>query len=469
MSFESDAGVLAWTDLPVTSASAQGVKQSYTAQLNGNSMLTVYGESDGVGGVQNLGVGIGSTTPWGYFSINPNGIGSNRPLFNIGSSTASQFMVGTSGFVGIGTTSPQRLLHVYRSTDGAPVRFEDANGYCEIDPTSTSWTCTSDRSLKKDITDLSSEDTMTRIAALNAVSFKWNKDGENDPLRYGFIAQDVEAIFPELVITADNGLKSVMYGGFTPFIVEAVKELHLSIQNLESRVTDVEGRLAILELAQQVGSGTTSTSTSLNASSTIDTIAGWLASLGATLQNAVATFVAIVADTVTANFVVVNDITTQTVNAASVYAGALQVGTTTNPGGSGITIVDRVTGQPFCMFIANGVMQSAAGSCDNPNNPANQPGVPGAAEPDPEPEPEPVTETGTTTPDGTEEGAGTGGGTTENGTSTPAIGDTASTTPDGTDGSATTTPALPDPTPEPPAEQGTSTEPVIEPGTTENP
>ncbi|MBI5133764.1 MAG: tail fiber domain-containing protein [Candidatus Taylorbacteria bacterium] len=109
MSFESDAGVLAWTDLPVTSASAQGVKQSYTAQLNGNSMLTVYGESDGVGGVQNLGVGIGSTTPWGYLSVNPNNIGSGRPLFAVGSSTATQLVVSTAGNVGIGTTDPRNI------------------------------------------------------------------------------------------------------------------------------------------------------------------------------------------------------------------------------------------------------------------------------------------------------------------------------------------------------------------------
>jgi hypothetical protein len=58
-------------------------------------------------------------------------------------------VVKSTGAMGIGTSSPQQMLHVYRSTDGAPVRFEDANGYCEINPTVTTWTCTSDATFEK--------------------------------------------------------------------------------------------------------------------------------------------------------------------------------------------------------------------------------------------------------------------------------------------------------------------------------
>ena len=55
-------------------------------------------------------VGIGTTTPWAQFSINPNGI--TGPVFAIGSSTATNFVVTNAGTVGIGTTSPLAKLNI---------------------------------------------------------------------------------------------------------------------------------------------------------------------------------------------------------------------------------------------------------------------------------------------------------------------------------------------------------------------
>ena len=73
-SFDSDAGQVSWADMPVTSNSASGTIESYTAQLGGNPMLTIYGESDGVGGIQNQRIGIGTTTPqYPFIVANANG------------------------------------------------------------------------------------------------------------------------------------------------------------------------------------------------------------------------------------------------------------------------------------------------------------------------------------------------------------------------------------------------------------
>ncbi len=69
LNFEADAGILSWIDMPVTSSSSAGTVESYTAQLDGNAVLTIYGESNGTGGVQNLRVGIGSSTPTDSLSI----------------------------------------------------------------------------------------------------------------------------------------------------------------------------------------------------------------------------------------------------------------------------------------------------------------------------------------------------------------------------------------------------------------
>lgn len=327
-----------------------------------------------------------------------------------------------NGSVGIGTTDPQRLLHVYRSTDGAPVRFEDANGYCEIDPTSTTWTCTSDRSLKKDISSLESQDMVSRIAGLNAVSFRWNKDSDADPLRYGFIAQDVESVFPELVITADNGLKSVMYGGFTPFIVEAIKELKLAIDNVTGRVDALEARVAALERFAETGSFATTSSAvaaTTSASTTVEQVQGWLASLGASIESAVARFVTVIADAVTTK--------------------RLTVGDPGNVAATGITVFDRLTGSPACIFVSNGVLRSEAGECGVASQPsgASTGGSSGGSSGDSQPQ------------------ATQDGGSTEQGTTTPDGTDTA--TPDGGGSAPSEEPApivdpAPEPTPEPAAE-----------------
>lgn len=55
-------------------------------------------------------VGIGTTTPIGLLSVNPNGI--TGPSFVVGSSTATSLIVTNGGNVGIGLTSPSSRLEV---------------------------------------------------------------------------------------------------------------------------------------------------------------------------------------------------------------------------------------------------------------------------------------------------------------------------------------------------------------------
>ncbi|OHA30752.1 MAG: hypothetical protein A3B11_02050 [Candidatus Taylorbacteria bacterium RIFCSPLOWO2_01_FULL_44_26] len=65
-SFDTDAGILSWADMPVTSNAAAYTDESYTAQIDGNPILTVYAQSNGSGDIMNPRVGIGTTTP-SYF------------------------------------------------------------------------------------------------------------------------------------------------------------------------------------------------------------------------------------------------------------------------------------------------------------------------------------------------------------------------------------------------------------------
>jgi hypothetical protein len=60
--------------------------------------------------------GIGTTTPWGLLSVNPNALAAGTPFFSVGSSTAANFLVDSNGNVGVGTTSPFARLSVFLST-----------------------------------------------------------------------------------------------------------------------------------------------------------------------------------------------------------------------------------------------------------------------------------------------------------------------------------------------------------------
>ena len=69
----------------------------------------------------------------------------------------------------------------------------------------TAWTASSDRRLKHDINPLPTS-TLDRIMALNPVTHHW-KDAKQDEargLQLGFIAQEVEGVFPEIVTHGDT-------------------------------------------------------------------------------------------------------------------------------------------------------------------------------------------------------------------------------------------------------------------------
>ncbi|MBP9763268.1 MAG: tail fiber domain-containing protein [Candidatus Pacebacteria bacterium] len=174
----------------------------------------------------------------GSVTLDSNGISSINPF----SINESQFYIATNGDVGIGTTTPARKLHVVREGEGSPVRFQDSNAYCEIDPTSSSWTCTSDQRLKENISAIENKEISEKIRQLRPVTFEWKTD-ESNVRRIGFIAQEVEVIFPEFVNTDETtGLKSVAYGAFVPYIISTLQDLADKIDALTLAVEEITSR-----------------------------------------------------------------------------------------------------------------------------------------------------------------------------------------------------------------------------------
>ncbi|HVS59011.1 MAG TPA: beta-propeller fold lactonase family protein [Candidatus Saccharimonadales bacterium] len=62
----TDGGQMTFSDLPIDSSASSGTKESYTLRVGSTNALTVYGESDGAGGTQNVRVAVGSSITPGY-------------------------------------------------------------------------------------------------------------------------------------------------------------------------------------------------------------------------------------------------------------------------------------------------------------------------------------------------------------------------------------------------------------------
>ena len=100
---------------------------------------------------------------------------------------------------------------------------------------------TSDRRLKKNIQDL--ENPLEKVSKLRGVSYQWKDESKSQRNQIGVIAQEVEELYPEFVFTNDKGMKAVNYAQMTAVLIEAIKELNLKVQNLESENSDLKASL----------------------------------------------------------------------------------------------------------------------------------------------------------------------------------------------------------------------------------
>ncbi len=106
----------------------------------------------------------------------------------------------------------------------------------------SSMTC-SDIRYKKDITSL--KNVLPDLLKLQGIKYNW-RVGEfpnmhfNDKRDIGFIAQEMEKTFPEIVTTNKDGYKSIDYAKLTPVLVEAIKEQQKMIEDQRSAIIKLE-------------------------------------------------------------------------------------------------------------------------------------------------------------------------------------------------------------------------------------
>lgn len=108
----------------------------------------------------------------------------------------------------------------------------------------------SDMRLKKDITPFTSA--LTGIGQIKAYTFYWKKDefpqyDFNTRKQIGFMAQEIEKVYPEVVNTDVNGYKNVDYGKLTPILLTAIKELNDKVNKLQEEKDDLKVKVDNME------------------------------------------------------------------------------------------------------------------------------------------------------------------------------------------------------------------------------
>jgi hypothetical protein len=165
------------------------------------------------------------------------------PWPSAGAGSYKLFLEDASGFVGINDSDPSYHL--------------DVNGDIQLSGQIRYY---SDERLKTNIRDIGNS--IEKLKNLNGVSYKMKKSmlnkyditGITDPVklktieaetsyyndsvietaRYGFIAQELKKVFPELVDENEEGYLNIDYVGLIPVLVEAIKELEAKIINIEN-------------------------------------------------------------------------------------------------------------------------------------------------------------------------------------------------------------------------------------------
>jgi hypothetical protein len=143
----------------------------------------------------------------------------------------SRVKITSDGSVGIGTTTPGTKLQVGENGDGTVA-------------TANAWNTFSDRRLKKDFEQIQQASEI--IAQLNGYFYYW-KNGSDKSRQVGVIAQEVEAVLPELVKETSDGIKTVDYPKLTAVLIEATKEQGRKISSLEEENKLLKERLERLE------------------------------------------------------------------------------------------------------------------------------------------------------------------------------------------------------------------------------
>ena len=233
-----------------------------------------------VAGSGQQGIGIGSTNAGGaylYLDGDSNGDLSGSDYSFIGHDTAgrlnihqnspsgtNQVRISTAGTerlrifsggqVGIadGTTPESAAMLDVKRNSGDIVYFRNNGGTgVKLTAGNQSFSAVSDENKKENIVELNKQHSYDNVKNIRAVTYNFKDivkvdDDDNtttyedDKSRIGFISQDWETNYSELVDTDDDGVKSLLYTETVPVLLSALQKAQDKIEAMEARITALE-------------------------------------------------------------------------------------------------------------------------------------------------------------------------------------------------------------------------------------
>ena len=179
-------------------------------------------------------VGVGTTAPGARLMV----IGEDgAPTLNILHDGANPMnpalRVNDNGNVGIGTTAPAYRLDV----DGDI----NASGVLRVNGMMVA----SDKRYKTNIMSLTNS--LAILNQLRGTSYLLKDKEVATDEQFGFIAQEIETILPNLVMTDQDGYKAVNYIGLIPVLTEGIKAQQDLIEQQAEKLNQQEKEMAILK------------------------------------------------------------------------------------------------------------------------------------------------------------------------------------------------------------------------------
>ena len=188
----------------------------------------------------------GENTASGLNALFLNTTGSGNTAFGFGADVSSGALTNASAFgSGAIVTASNNMMFGNSSVVGwgfgvAPTGVAIKVGTCTSNGNGANltlagaWTSTSDSTKKHDIINIAYG--LNEVMKLRPVNYKWKGNNQND---FGFLAQEVKLILPEIVY-GEEGQMTISYGQITSVLVKAMQEQQQLIENLMAEISKLK-------------------------------------------------------------------------------------------------------------------------------------------------------------------------------------------------------------------------------------
>jgi len=200
--------------------------------------------------------------------------GENQYGLDFYTSSQNRLSISNSGNIGIGKSLPTYTLHIKQKgfNNGLAlesVDSEDAWGLATINNSNRdlnlffngqyrgyffsgngNYVPASDQRLKKGVRPISAA--LDDVMKLEPMTYRFIHQSDNSPRSYGFLAQSVEKILPDLVHICDaegeyKGIYSLDYTGLGVVAIRAIQEQQAEIESLRTKITTLQSANDSLE------------------------------------------------------------------------------------------------------------------------------------------------------------------------------------------------------------------------------